>query len=138
MNISDSLHTRARESSILREQPPPLPAIRRCFHCSYCGVFFVELQSQRGNKFCWDCRKKGRKYMTDLEKLQERVANGIEWLTAHDPTGAFHLWFSAKILPGTRKPAQPPEREIEYAAYYKARQQWEVMFAAMERQEARQ
>ena len=70
-----------------------------------------------------------------MTALEDRVAKGIEWLTEHDPTGGFHLWFVARILPGTPMPAQTPERQAEYRMYYKARQQWEALYAAMVRAE---
>lgn len=69
--------------------------------------------------------------------LEERVGNGMVWLTDHDPTGRFHLWFTARILPGTPMPTQTEQSVEDYRTYYKARQQWERLFAAMEAQAGR-
>lgn len=69
--------------------------------------------------------------------LAERVANGIGWLTEHDPTGAFHLWFEGGLLPGTPMPAQSEEVQEAYREYYKARVTWERLYKAHEAEEAR-
>lgn len=61
----------------------------------------------------------------ELAKLRKRVADGIEWLSSHDQEGAFHFWYTSGILPGHPKPAQSPERQAEYRAYYDARRLWE-------------
>ena len=72
--------------------------------------------------------------MTDVEKLQERVANGIDWLVAHDPTGAFHLWFVARISPKGPFPAHEDDGVPEaYAEYHKQRTNWERLSSALER-----
>jgi hypothetical protein len=63
----------------------------------------------------------------DVEALRERVAKGIEWLVAHDPTGAFHLWFTAHIPPNAPMPGQTPERIAEWREYHKQRTRWERM-----------
>ena len=72
--------------------------------------------------------------MTDVEKLQERVANGITWLVEHDPGGAFHLWYEAKIHPDGPFPAHEgtdyPER---YREYCKQRRKWQALSDALER-----
>jgi len=70
--------------------------------------------------------------------ITERVEKGIRWLTEHDPDGAFHLWFIARITPGTPMPAQPVERQQEYRTYYKAREQWERLWNAMVAAEGKQ
>lgn len=70
-----------------------------------------------------------------LVKLEERVANGMKWLTDHDQHGRFHLWFTARILPGATAPAQTPEDMEAYRVYYRARQQWERLWSEMVRLE---
>lgn len=69
--------------------------------------------------------------MTDEEvaKLQQRVANGIEWLSEHDPDGRFHLWFEAKIRHAG--PAQPAEVAAAYAEYVRRRETWERLSDAL-------
>ena len=69
--------------------------------------------------------------------LEIRVEKGIRWLTAHDPGGVFHLWYTAKILPGQPMPAQPIERQEEYKAYCKARDQFERIYAVWAAEEDR-
>lgn len=61
----------------------------------------------------------------DLETLWRRSEEGIRWLTAHDPDSSFHLWYEARIVPGTPMPAQTDERQAEYREYYRARDLWE-------------
>ena len=67
--------------------------------------------------------------------IAERVEKGINWLTEHDPTGAFHLWFTSKITPYSPMPAQTPERIAQYRTYYAARVLWERLWLAMEKEE---
>lgn len=74
----------------------------------------------------------------ELATLHERVERGMAWLTEHDPTGAFHLWFTAKLHPSSPMPAQDDVRRAEYRAYYEARRLWERLWARMERMERRQ
>lgn len=69
--------------------------------------------------------------MTDVEKLQERVANGIRWLAEHDPTGAFHLWWVARIKPDGPFPAQTDAVVADYAGYVVQRNNWERLSAAL-------
>lgn len=75
--------------------------------------------------------------MNDLEKLYERIEKGIAWCVEHDPTGRFHLWYTAKILPATPKPAQDEQSKADYAEYYKGRLAFEQLWRAMEREEKR-
>lgn len=56
---------------------------------------------------------------TSLEKLQQRVGDGIVWLDEHDPKGVYHLWFEAGLTPASRLPEDA--RREEYRAYYPAR-----------------
>lgn len=72
-----------------------------------------------------------------LPELYRRIDNGIAWLTEHDPTGRFHLWFMAKLLPSTPKPAQDEASKDAYAAYYPARVTFERLWSEMEREEKR-
>lgn len=73
-----------------------------------------------------------------LDRLAERVGNGITWLTEHDPTGAYHLWFTGRILPSSPKPGSTPEMAEGYRAYYPARVAFEQLFSAMEREEQKE
>lgn len=61
----------------------------------------------------------------DLETLYQRSEAGIRWLVAHDEVGAFHLWYTARIAPGTPMPAQSAEVQQGYREYYEARELWE-------------
>jgi hypothetical protein len=61
----------------------------------------------------------------DLETLYQRSEAGIRWLSTHDPDGAFHLWYTARIVPGVPMPAQPSEVQTAYAEYHQARDLWE-------------
>jgi hypothetical protein len=75
----------------------------------------------------------------ELARLYERIERGIAWLSEHDPQSAFHLWFEGRILPTSPMPAQSPEVKAAYTDYYRARVQWEQLWAAMvrlEKQEA--
>lgn len=71
----------------------------------------------------------------EMEALQERIAKGIEWLTEHDPTGAFHLWFGAGIQPFSPMPGQAEERRGEYQRYHKNRSVFERLWREMENRE---
>jgi hypothetical protein len=66
-----------------------------------------------------------RRMTDDLETLYQRSEAGIRWLTEHDETGAFHLWYTSRIAPGTPMPAQPPEVQSAYREYHEARELWE-------------
>lgn len=59
-----------------------------------------------------------------LTTLQRRVADGITWLSEHDPTGAFHFWFESGLTPRSPMPVQDEARREEWAAWHKARQLW--------------
>ncbi|HEY6058730.1 MAG TPA: hypothetical protein VIV06_11895 [Candidatus Limnocylindrales bacterium] len=72
-----------------------------------------------------------------LYALQVRCGNGVSWLVEHDPSGRFHLWFTAGILPGQPMPAQPPEVQTEYRTYHRARQTWERLERELARMEGR-
>lgn len=61
----------------------------------------------------------------EVERLQQRVANGITWLVEHDPLGRFHLWFTAKLTPYSVMPAKNEEEKAAYREYYNARVAWE-------------
>ncbi len=74
---------------------------------------------------------------TKLEELYRRVANGIVWLQEHDPTGRFHLWYTARLTPASPMPAQDEASKEEWRTYYSARVQFEKLWAAMEREEKR-
>jgi hypothetical protein len=69
--------------------------------------------------------------------LDIRVENGIRWLTEHDPHGAYHLWYTAKIMPGAPMPAQPIEVQEEYKVYVKARDQFERIYRVWAAEEDR-
>lgn len=71
--------------------------------------------------------------MTDVEKLQERVANGITWLTEHDPLGVFHLWYVARIDPAGPFPAQDDVVVEDYAEYCAQRRKWQNLSDALSR-----
>lgn len=66
----------------------------------------------------------------ELEALQRRVGNGIDWLTEHDLSGAFHLWFEAGLTRISPMPAQDEDRRAAWQAYYAAR----VTFERLERE----
>lgn len=70
--------------------------------------------------------------MTDVEKLQERVANGIRWLAEHDELGVFHLWFVAKINPAGPFPAhEDSDVPARYAEYHTQRSKWQRLSDAL-------
>lgn len=69
----------------------------------------------------------------DVDKLRERVATGIEWLTEHDPDGSFHFWFTAGLTPLSPMPAQKEERREPWREYHKQRTRWERMSSDLER-----
>ncbi len=72
--------------------------------------------------------------MTDeIAQLQERVANGLTWLVEADPKGAFHLWFTAGILPTAPMPAQSEEVRQRYTNYFRHRTTWERLSDALGR-----
>lgn len=71
----------------------------------------------------------------ELRAVQERVANAIEWLTANDPTGHFHLWFISSIQPFMPMPAQGDETREAYRRYHKNRQVFERLWREMENRE---
>lgn len=72
----------------------------------------------------------------ELEALQVRIGNGIAWLTEHDPTGAFHLWYEAGLTRLSPMPAQDEGRRAEWRAYYDARVTFERLWQEMETMEA--
>lgn len=67
----------------------------------------------------------------ELADVYARVEKGIAWLTEHDPSGAFHLWFESKISPIAPMPAQSDDRRAEYAAYHQARTLFERLWRKM-------
>lgn len=69
----------------------------------------------------------------DIEALRERVGNGIEWLVANDPKGAFNLWFTAGLTSLSPMPAQDPATVEAWKAYFKQRQRWEKLSADLGR-----
>lgn len=71
----------------------------------------------------------------ELLALVERIENGIRWLSEHDPTGSFHLWFESGILPVTPLPAQDEVRREEWKAYFKNRTVFERLWREMESRE---
>lgn len=74
----------------------------------------------------------------ELLAVEERVEKGIRWLVEHDPTGAFHLWFSSGLTPSSPMPAQAPERREEWAAYFKQRRIFEALWSTMVAMEKRE
>lgn len=72
---------------------------------------------------------------TDLERLQQRVHDGIVWLDEHDPKGVYHLWFEAGLTPASRLPED--QRRDEYKAYYPARITFEKLDRELMRLEKR-
>lgn len=86
---------------------------------------------------------------TDLVELWDRVAAGMDWLTAHDPSGIFHLWYKAGVTDKSAMPAQEGRHGApgtfstplvldEWRRYYGQRVLWEGMWSRMERLEARE
>ncbi len=73
---------------------------------------------------------------TPLERLQQRVHDGIVWLDEHDPKGVFHIWFEAGLTPASRIP--DVERQEAYAAYYPARRTFERLDGELSRLEQRE
>jgi len=69
-----------------------------------------------------------------LLKLQEKVGKGITWLTEHDPTGAFYLWFQSGILPDAM-PAQSAEVKEAYRAYRSAMAYWKSLEQLLDKRE---
>lgn len=65
--------------------------------------------------------------------LEQRVAKGIEWLTEHDPSGSFHLWFTWRLTPRSPMPAQSEDRRAEWTHYYRQRAIWEQLDAECRR-----
>lgn len=70
----------------------------------------------------------------EVAKLQERVGNGLQWLSDNDPTGAFYAWFQTGLTPVSRipkweeLPADEQERlRGEWAAWYKAKQTYDQL-----------
>lgn len=69
----------------------------------------------------------------DVAELRERVAKGIDWLVAHDPSGAFHHWFEAGLSPLSPMPGQGEDRRKEWQEYHRQRTRWERMSKDLER-----
>lgn len=70
----------------------------------------------------------------DVKALRERVAKGIEWLTANDtPAGTFHFWFTAGLLPTSPFPNEKPERIEAWKEYHRQRVRWERLSRDLER-----
>lgn len=74
----------------------------------------------------------------ELSALYERVEKGMAWLTEHDPTGAFHLWFKAGLAPNSPMPAQEESRKESWRAYFSQRDRWEGLWRQMIRMEAKE
>ena len=70
-----------------------------------------------------------------LQALYERVEKGIAWLTEHDPTGAFHLWYQGGLAPNSPMPAQDANRQADWRAYFAQRERWEGLWRQMHRLE---
>lgn len=77
----------------------------------------------------------------ELEALQIRVGNGIEWLVQHDPSGAFHFWFEAGLTPLSPMPAHDgadDDTRERWRAYYNARVIYERLEAELMALEAKE
>ena len=59
-----------------------------------------------------------------LTTLQNRVAQGIEWLNSHDPDGSFTVWFQSGLTARSPMPGQSEERRAEWVEWHKARLLW--------------
>lgn len=68
-----------------------------------------------------------------VEQLRGRVAAGIEWLVAHDDSGAFHHWFVAGLTALSPMPAQSGDRIEAWKEYVRQRRRWEQMSKDLER-----
>lgn len=82
--------------------------------------------------------------MTDVElaALQERVGNGLQWLSDHDPTGAYYAWFQVGLTPASRIPKLEGREDeaivrTEWSAWYKAKQTYDRLDRQLAALEAR-
>jgi hypothetical protein len=59
----------------------------------------------------------------EVVALEKRVANGISWLSEHDPVGAFYAWWQAGLTPLSLLPAHEatPEVRVQWTAWYNAK-----------------
>lgn len=73
--------------------------------------------------------------VSELDALVDRYASGIAWLSSHDPTGAFYVWFQSGILPHHPMPAQSEDRRADYKAWFEAFRLWLALDAKIERLE---
>lgn len=66
-----------------------------------------------------------------LAKLQERVGNGMQWLSDHDPTGTFYAWFQVGLTPRSRIPkwehgdVDEAQLRQEWTDWFKAKQTYD-------------
>lgn len=57
----------------------------------------------------------------DMDRLAERVGNGLTWLSEHDPKGNLYAWFQAGLTPASVMPSQSAEVREAYAEWYRAK-----------------
>lgn len=72
-----------------------------------------------------------------FEELSERVGRGMTWLAEHDPSGAFHIWFTSGLTASTPLPAQDADRREAWQRYYRQRVIWEQLDEQYRTMEAR-
>lgn len=67
----------------------------------------------------------------ELDEIYARVEKGVTWLTEHDPTGSFHLWFTSGLTSLSPMPAQADVRREDWREYYAARVTFERLWRKM-------
>lgn len=74
----------------------------------------------------------------EMDQLAERVGNGIEWLSEHDPKGNFYAWFQAGLTPASVMPAQTdPTLKERWTEWYRAKLVYDKLEAKLSRLEGR-
>ncbi len=78
----------------------------------------------------------------EMAAIEERIVNGIHWLTEHDPTGGLHFLYESGLRAHSRMPNREgdPEALEAWRSYATNRDRFEQLWRTMtilERKEAR-
>lgn len=72
-----------------------------------------------------------------MDRLAERVGNGMAWLSEHDPKGNFYAWFQAGLTPASVMPAQDDGTKEAYTEWYRAKLVYDRLETQLSRLENR-
>lgn len=70
-----------------------------------------------------------------LTVINERIGKGMEWLTTHDPHGAFHFWYKAGLTARSPMPSHDEVTVADWKRYYANRVTFEDLMKRADRLE---